>query len=237
MGGVGRVLCAVSLLCVIAPAKAGSLTVSPITLSVPAPGGTTTLSVSGGGEGSTAGQVRVMRWLQTDGAERLVPTRDVVASPPALKLEPGRDLTVRLVRTAQRPVIGEECYRVLVDQLPGAEQDQIAVKFAIRHSIPLCFDADRQKQGTVTWNLRREGNALVLRARNNGERRAVAKDVVITAPKGTTVRLGSAVVLGGSTMSRLLLGKLKGFAPGASFSLKANIGGKDIIFTGKISGG
>ena len=236
MGGVGRVLCAVSLLCVIAPVKAGSLTVSPITLSVPAPGGTTTLSVSGGGEGSTAGQVRVMRWLQTDGAEQLVPTRDVVASPPAFKLEPGRDLTVRLVRTAQNPVIGEECYRVLVDQLPGAEQDQIAVKFAIRHSIPLCFDAARQKQGEVAWRLRPQGKSLVLLGHNNGARRVVAKDVVITGPKGAKVNLASAVVLGGSTMSWPLAGKVKGFAPGASFTLKAKIGGKDITFTGKTGG-
>lgn len=236
MGGIGQALCAVSFFVLIAPANAGSLTVSPITLSVPAPGGTATLSVSGKGDGPTAGQVRVLRWLQTDGAEQLVPTRDVVASPPALKLQPGRDLTVRLVRTAKTPVIGEECYRVLVDQLPGAEQDKIAVKFAIRHSIPLCFDAAMQKRGVLDWSLRKQGKSLMLAGHNTGTQRAVAKDVVITV-KGAKVNLASAVVLGGSTMSWPLAGKLKGFATGARFTLTAKIGGKEITFTGKVSGG
>lgn len=233
----GTAFCYAGLLLLSQQADAGSLSASPTTLSVTAPGGTATLSVSGKGDGSTAGQVRVMRWLQTDGAEQLVPTRDVVASPPALRLEPGRQLTVRLVRTAKNPVIGEECYRVLVDQLPGAEQDQIAVKFTIRHSIPLCFDAARQKQGEVAWSLRPQGNSLVLLGQNKGARRIVAKDVVITGPKGAKVNLASAVVLGGSTMSWPLAGKLKGFATGARFTLTAKIGGKEITFTGKVSGG
>jgi fimbrial chaperone protein len=218
-------------------AEAGSLRASPTSLSVAAPGGTATITVSSRGDGTTAGQVRVLRWLQTNGKDQLVPTRDVVASPPALRLDPGRDLTVRLVRTAKNPVLGEECYRVLVDQLPGAEQDKIAVKFAIRHSIPLCFDASTQKRSVVDWSLRKQGNTLVLTGHNIGTQRSLARDVVVTGPNGAKVNLGSAVVLGGSTMSWLLAGNLKGFASGADFTLKAKINSKEISYTGKISGG
>lgn len=178
-----------------------------------------------------------MRWLQAGEAQQLVPTRDVVASPPALRLEPGRELTVRLVRTSKSPVIGEECYRVLVDQLPGAEQDAIAVKFAIRHSIPLCFDAAAQKRGVVDWRVRKRGKSLQLVGQNMGTRRIVAKDVIITGTNGAKVSLASAVVLGGSTMNWPLKGKLKGFEPGASFTLTAEIGGEDVTVTGKVSGG
>jgi fimbrial chaperone protein len=201
------------------------------------PNATTTLKVIGQGEGITAGQVRVLRWLQQDGAEKLVPTRDVVASPPALRLAPGKEMTVRLVRTVKSAVGEEECYRVLVDQLPGAEQDGIAVKFAIRHSIPLCFDAPKQKQGAVEWNLRRKGNALVLSGSNAGQRRAVARDVKITGAGGASAALGSATVLGGSTMSWPLKGKLKGLKPGSSFTLNATVNGQAVKITGEVGGG
>jgi len=116
-------------------------TVSPTSIKV-APGNqVTTLTVKAGGPGTTQGQVRVMRWLRDGGAGKLVATRDVVASPPALRMAPNQELTIRLVRTSKTPIKGEECYRVLVDQLPGANQDGQTVKFTVRHSVPLCFGA------------------------------------------------------------------------------------------------
>lgn len=122
-------------------AVANDFTVSPTSIKV-APGNqVTTLTVKAGGPGTTQGQVRVMRWLRNGGAGTLVATRDVVASPPALQMAPNQELTIRLVRTSKTPIKGEECYRVLVDQLPGVDQNDQTVKFTIRHSVPLCFGA------------------------------------------------------------------------------------------------
>jgi fimbrial chaperone protein len=120
-------------------ALANDFTVSPTTIRV-APGNmVATLTVKSGGPGASLGQVRVMRWHRDSGAGRLEATRDVVASPPALQMAPNQELTIRLVRTATRPVRGEECYRVLVDQLPAARQDGQMVGFTLRHSVPMCF--------------------------------------------------------------------------------------------------
>lgn len=120
-------------------ALANDFTVSPTSLRV-APGNqVATLTVKAGGPGVTFGQVRVMRWMRDGGDDNLLATRDVVASPPALQMAPGQELTIRLVRTIETPIRGEECYRVLVDQLPGNSQAGQAVKFTIRHSVPLCF--------------------------------------------------------------------------------------------------
>ena len=120
-------------------AFANDFTVSPTTIRV-APGNmVATLTVKSGGPGASLGQVRVMRWHRDGGAGRLEATRDVVASPPALQMAPNQELTIRLVRTATRPVSGEECYRVLVDQLPALRQGGQMVAFTLRHSVPLCF--------------------------------------------------------------------------------------------------
>jgi len=123
------------------PAVANDFTVSPTSIKV-APGTkTATLTVKAGGPGATLGQVRVMRWHREGAKGRLAATRDVVASPPAMRMSPNQELTIRLVRTAKTAVRGEECYRVLVDQLPGASQQDQVVKFTVRHSVPLCFGA------------------------------------------------------------------------------------------------
>jgi fimbrial chaperone protein len=118
---------------------AEGFSVSPTSLTVPAGGQQTTLTVESSGAGETLGQVRVMRWLRDGGQNKLIPTRDVVASPPALRMRENQEITIRLIRTATTPVTGQECYRVLVDQLPGPRERDDGVRFMLRHSIPLCF--------------------------------------------------------------------------------------------------
>lgn len=120
-------------------ALANGFTVSPTSIRVALGNQVATLTVKAGGPGVTFGQVRVMRWMRDGGDDNLLATRDVVASPPALQMAPGQELTIRLVRTIETLIRGEECYRVLVDQLPGTSQDGQKVKFTIRHSVPLCF--------------------------------------------------------------------------------------------------
>lgn len=122
-------------------ALANDLTVSPTSIRVAAGNQVATLTVKAGGPGLTFGQVRVMRWMRDTGDDTLIATRDVMASPPALQMAPGKELTIRLVRVIDTPVRGEECYRVLVDQLPGDNQAGQSVKFTIRHSVPQCFGA------------------------------------------------------------------------------------------------
>ena len=67
-------------------ALANDFTVSPTSIHVPAGNQVATLTVKAGGPGATFGQVRVVRWLRDGGQNKLVSTRDVVASPPALKM-------------------------------------------------------------------------------------------------------------------------------------------------------
>lgn len=124
-------------------ARADDFTVSPTAITLAQGQQVATLTVKAGGPGITIGQVRVMRWMRDGGAGTLLATRDVVASPPALQMAPDQELTIRLVRTIQTPITGAECYRVLVDQLPGRSQADQTIKFTIRHSVPLCFSGSR----------------------------------------------------------------------------------------------
>ncbi|MDQ2092703.1 fimbrial biogenesis chaperone [Rhodalgimonas zhirmunskyi] len=118
--------------------SAESVAVSPTRLNVPNKGQQTTLTVKAGGKQASVVQLRVVKWDGRD-PDNISPTRDVVVSPPMANLRPRQELTVRVLRTKKRAVRGKECYRVLVDRLPGKEQSGQAVKLQVRHSVPLCF--------------------------------------------------------------------------------------------------
>ena len=128
--------------CISVPAPgawAESLTVSPTKLTVPNPARQTTLTVKADARGPSVVQVRVYQWNEGEHPSRLRRTKDVVVSPPVVKLRSRQELTVRIVRVNKRAVRGRECYRVLVDRLPSQEQADKAVKLKVRHSVPLCF--------------------------------------------------------------------------------------------------
>ncbi|GGA16742.1 fimbrial biogenesis chaperone [Neptunicoccus cionae] len=120
---------------------AQSLSVSPTKLEVANGARQTTLTVKANSRGSSVLQMRVMAWKEGSDPSRLKATRDVVISPPAAKLRPRQELTVRIVRTKKRAVRKRECYRVLVDRLPDRKAKGQVVKLQVRHSLPLCFSS------------------------------------------------------------------------------------------------
>ena len=123
-----------------APASAGSLQVAPVLVDVAAPGAASTVTLRNEGTTPINAQIRVYRWSLVNGKEQLEPTDDVVASPPSVTLSPKGQYVTRIVRVSKQPVVGEESYRLLVDQLPDLSQQRNgAVNLLVRYSIPVFF--------------------------------------------------------------------------------------------------
>lgn len=202
------------------PGIAGTLSVSPTLIDQKAPASTAALTVQTLGKEPMRVQVRLFRWVQVDGQDRLEPTRDVVASPPMLKVAPGADYTVRIVRTAKRPVTGEESYRLLVDQLPEPKDKKAnQVTLVIRHSIPVFFGTGSEKPAAITWSAVKAGKGFVLTARNNGDRRFKLTNLVVKSGAGKLLRRIDGLagyVLGNSTMSWAMTGQV---APGSALDI------------------
>jgi fimbrial chaperone protein len=170
-------------------ADAGSLSVSPTLIDQAAPAKAATVTVQTPGRDSMSVQIRLFRWSQVNGKDQLEPTRDVVASPPMLKIAPGTDYTVRIVRMAKQPVAGEESYRLLIDQLPEPKDRQAnQVNLVIRHSIPVFFRAGDERAPALGWSAARTQKGLVLTARNDGDRRFKLSNLVITSASGKLLR-------------------------------------------------
>ena len=179
---------ATSLLAVPFAAFAATLQVSPINIEVTAPVTTATETLSNiDGKGVLNCQVRVFKWTQVNGVEKLEPTRDVVASPPALTIAEGKNATVRIVRLSKTPVTTEETYRLLVDEIPPAPtKGTEAVAFAVRHNIPVFF-APAGLSTKFDWTAKPVKGGIKLIATNSGQRHIRVASLVMSGAGETDV--------------------------------------------------
>jgi len=205
--------------------QAASLQVAPVIVEVAAPGAAATVTLRNQADKPLEGQVRVFRWTQVDGEDKLVPTDDVVASPPMVSLKSNTNYLVRIVRAKKEPVEGEETYRLLIDELPSPTADRrTAVNIVLRYSIPVFFTASGAATGKLKWELQRKNNKQFLVARNDGSRRVRLADLKATDGKGVVASFGSGLsgyVLGGSSKSWLIPASAKNFGNGGIASVSA----------------
>ena len=162
----------------LAPAAAGAqaaLRVQPLSVEVASPSQSTSVTLQNNGTEVLSLQLRVFEWSQADGADRLAPTTEVVASPPVARIAPGSSYTVRIARTAGAAAAGsEESYRLWIDELPPAdarrgEGGQVDVR--MRFDLPVFFRGAGASP-ELTWSARKAGGDLVLEATNSGSQHA-----------------------------------------------------------------
>jgi fimbrial chaperone protein len=194
-----------------ASSHAASLQVSPVSLEVAAPGAAATITLRNEGTAPLNAQVRVFRWTQAHGEEKLEPTDDVVASPPIAALAPRTDYTVRLVRVSKRPVSSGESYRLLVDELPDpkARQNRV-VTLVMRYSIPVFFYPREAGDAKLAWSVEHRDGKVYVSAANGGDRHVRIAALTLRDGNGATVSFGTGLtgyVLGRSTMRWATPGK------------------------------
>jgi fimbrial chaperone protein len=220
------------------PANAGSLQVDPVLVDVTSTGAAaSTLNLHNAGSTPINAQVRVFRWSQVNGEEKLEPTDDVAASPPVLTLAPNAKNIVRIIRQTKQPVVGEESYRLLIDQLPDlAQQKNGGVNLMVRYSIPVFFGAANKKRPALAWSVAVKGNKVMLTARNTGDRRLRLSALSVRDASGRKISLGNGLAgyaLGQSTKTWTVAGH--GFAAQGAASVSGQSDGGPIQAVASIS--
>lgn len=183
--------------------QAASLRATPTNLNMIAPTSAGVLTLTNEAKRPINVQIRVFRWTQKGGVEQLEPTNDVVVSPPSTTLAGNKDYAVRVVRVTKKPVVGEESYRVLVDELPNpANRKAGTVTLVVRYSIPIFFRDQDASPAEVSWGISRSKGTLVLKAKNTGDSRLRLSDLQLTQ-RGRVVGTRNGLVgyvLGGASM-------------------------------------
>src|SRR5699024_8469373 len=114
-------------------------------------------------------QVRVYRWSQEGGTDRLEPSRALVVSPPMMQLAAGASQLVRVIRTGAPPATVEAAYRLVVNELPKTASEG-GLNFVLRYSIPVFVQptGGNELQPDLHWSLVRDGGHMSLAVRNRG---------------------------------------------------------------------
>ena len=212
---------ALAAFAIASPAFAGTLQVSPIGIELGQGIATTTENLENKGTNIINGQARIFKWESKDGKDSLTPTTDVVASPPALKIQPGGKATLRIVRLSKAPIVGEESYRLIIDDIPPPpDKPGDAVTFAVRHAIPVFFQAPGIKSA-LTWTANIKGDELDIAANNAGDLHARLSALVVSSGAKPVVTQNGLVgyVLGHEAMHWTY--KVNGVHAGTTLTLKA----------------
>lgn len=205
-------------------ALATALQVSPVLIDVPAPGAAATVQIANLSEDTVVAQVRVFRWVQENGADKLVETKDVVVSPPIARLKPNTKSVLRVVRRAKTAPVGEESYRLVIDQVPEKRRTRgVGINFAVRYSIPVFFGGLAYENAPIIWEVASKGGRTVVTATNAGSRRVRIAELKVKAGAGS-VSFGKGLtgyILPRSTMRWTADRALKGINQGGKVSISA----------------
>lgn len=232
---ISALLFASALTILPAASLASSLQITPVNIDVPAPGAASKVALSNLGSEPLTAQIRIFKWIQKDGKDEFVETRDVVASPPTVKLAPGKKGVIRVVRVSKAPASTEESYRLIVDEIPPPPKpQQSGVGFAIRYSIPVFFSKSGEDTN-VSWSAKMANGKLVVTAANGGGRHIRLSGLKIVSANGNAVSFGSGLsgyVLGQST--KIWVAKSKSIASGNTVKIVAQGDNGTIEATAKV---
>lgn len=103
---------------------AAQFSIEPLMLSLPAGKLATSLTLGNTGAAPVTVQAELLAWNQDGGEDALVPTGDLVVSPPIFKLEPGKKQVVRVGRLKKATAPAREiAYRIKLTEVPPQATD------------------------------------------------------------------------------------------------------------------
>ena len=151
---------------------AGSFQVNPVRVELSAQEKSAVIRVLNTGAETVTIQSQLLAWSQQDGIDQLIPTREVLVSPPIFKLKPGATQIVRVGLLRQVDDHRELCYRLQIEEIPSPPApDFKGLQVALRIGMPvfvkakaktaqdLHFSASKLVNGNLDLSISNQGNA------------------------------------------------------------------------------
>lgn len=213
---------------------AQGITIFPVTIEFPPGQLAAVLTLQNDGDRDLPFQARPYAWGQPQGPDTLAET-DLLAVSPPLGVVPAHGRQV--VRLVLRRSAGarEASYRIIVDQIPPPPEAGV-VGFSLRVSIPVFAEPQGRAAPHARWRLEATEGGAALVAANDGDRRQVVRDMVLTAPDGRRAEVGrglSPYILAGATRRWPLARGTPTPRPGEDYRLtaRADTGAIDQVVT------
>ena len=212
-------------------AFASGLQVSPISLTVPATQNAEGVWLSNTGDNVIHAQVRVYRWTQEGGEDKLAPSRGLVISPPLTQLDAGDRQLIRVIRLGAPPSSSgavQEAYRVIIDELPVEKTEgKKGLQYVLRYSVPVFVEpaGTAAAPAQLSWTIRSEGGKAMLEVANSGGTHAQLAKLSFLDAAGRRTELTPGLlgyVLPGAQMRWALTPAVKVFSGGGTLETMIN---------------
>lgn len=134
-------------------ASAGSFTVNPVTIDLPADRKAASLTVTNSGAAPVSVRVRTYAWTQPEGLDVRTPTTNVIASPPIVTIPAGK---TQVIRIGLRSPAGPRAYRVVLEEIPREKPGGRGIQVNLRLDLPFYVQPKGGGKADVRWRAWRE---------------------------------------------------------------------------------
>jgi fimbrial chaperone protein len=185
-------------------ADAASLRISPIGIDILSNQRASSLTLVNSDSEPLSVQVRIFKWSQVNGEDRLELTNDLLVSPPAATVPAGASYMIRVARPSVTPVQGEQSYRLFIDELPKPIDPRAVgqgISMVLRTSMPV-FVVDKKAIAKLVWRVWQDDKGIHAEVVNAGQRHAKISSLTLQPGSGPPIAFGPGLngyVLAGMT--------------------------------------
>lgn len=161
---LGRAIVGSACLLVSGALWAGSVEVSPVIASLSAQHAIEAFTVRNEGQAPVTVQVSLMKWDQVKGKDVLVPTDELLSTPPLFSVAPGQSQIVRVGAMHVTPSNEEVAYRMFLTEVPPPPEPGFrGLAVTLRLSIPIFVEPAKTQSPQLAWRVTSgpNGGALV----------------------------------------------------------------------------
>ena len=170
--------------------QAGSLSVSPVLISMTQDQNNRTITLRNTAATEGYYQLQLFAWSQEDGETRLVPQESLIVTPPLALIAPGASQLARIVRTdGNATTNAESSYRLIISEIPHdlLEQGDSAVNVLLRVSVPVFTQGPAGAAPRLQASVTPRGGKPHLRLENRGNRHARLTDASLADSRGQLI--------------------------------------------------
>jgi fimbrial chaperone protein len=182
-------------------AQAGSFMVAPVRIYMTLKDRAVAVTLRNESDTEVLLQAELNTWTQkADGTDELVPTDDLILSPPIIKLPPRGTQVVRLARLVPPDASRQLTYRMIIREVPEVlAKEGINIPFALALSLPVFITPPPAARQMACELAKTAAKLATLTCANTGTAYAQTREVNLKFADGTTVKLdGGGYVLPGA---------------------------------------
>jgi fimbrial chaperone protein len=160
---------------------AGYFSVSPVKLFLDEGEKASLIKVKNKGEESVTIQVEAMVWSQNDAGEDIyTSTKEIILFPKIVAIGKGEETVIRIGVQRTGTTEKEQAYRIFVQELPVSKPGVMALKFAVRMTIPIFIQPAEQVQGQSLQKVGLRDGRFFVSVLNSGNSHLMVNKVLVT---------------------------------------------------------